>query len=481
MKKSASRRLWGIIAIVTVAAMLVGACEPAAPVEPMVETVVVTQVVEVERTIEVERTVEVEITPEAQPGEMEGPTLNPEVSGSVELWHFWASPVRRNAIRRVIAICQEKLPNIQVTDTVKPFGDIWTANLAAVAAGSGMPDVIVSDRPKLPQDAVDGVYMNLQEWADRDGINPADFYPFTWDQSLHEGNTYGIPFETDVRVLFYNKNLFAQADLDPERPPQTWDELWEYADALDRINPDGSIERMGFFPLFGNASPEVWGYTNGVEWITADQQPMINSPKAVETVEWVQSWIERYGGWQNVQDFRAQFGAPPNDIFMSSGVAMIADIAGYTSILQFYRPFVTLDDGSEVRMEWGVGLLPYNESPGSWSGGFAFSIPTGARNAEAAWEFIKCATGEEGQASWARDTYAQPAHVGAANDPVLMADPHWQFFIEAMDVSTGGVYLVDYPNWGGELGQRYEQIWTGELTAQEALDQAQEAVEAQIR
>ena len=87
---------------------------------------------------------------------------NTDVSGDIEIWHFWASPVRRNGLKRIIAMCQQKLPNITVTDTVKPFGDIWTANVAAVAAGSGMPDVIVSDRPTLPKDAADGVYMSCR-------------------------------------------------------------------------------------------------------------------------------------------------------------------------------------------------------------------------------------------------------------------------------------------------------------------------------
>ncbi len=77
-------------------------------------------------------------------------------------------------------------------------------------------------------------------------------------------------------------------------------------------------------------------------------------------------------------------------------------------------------DGRRASMEWGIGLLPYNEAqPADWSGGFSLSIPTGAKNAEAAWEFIKCMTGAEGQASWARDTQAQPTQSDAAKDPVL--------------------------------------------------------------
>ena len=67
-----------------------------------------------------------------------------DVAGNIELWHFWASPIRRTAIRRVIAICQQKLPKIKVMDTVKPVGEIWTANQAAVAARSA------SDMPQCP-------------------------------------------------------------------------------------------------------------------------------------------------------------------------------------------------------------------------------------------------------------------------------------------------------------------------------------------
>lgn len=432
-----------------------------------------------EPTGEMMETPEATMEPTGEMGMGEEPVLNPDVSGTVELWHFWASPVRRNAIRRVIAICQQQLPNIQVTDTVKPFGDIWTANIAAVAAGSGMPDVIVSDRPTLPKDAADGIYMSLQEWADRDNVTRDQFYDWAWDQGVFEDEVYGIPHETDVRVLFWNKQAFQEAGLDPEDPPETWEELETYADALDRIGADGTLEQVGFFPLW-NAGPDIWQYVNNADFIAEDGTVQINNPQAVELLEWIKGWVDRYGGFEALQSFRSQYGAPPNDLFMSGAVPMLVDIYGYNSQLQFYRPTVTLADGSTPRMEWGIAPLPYNAEPGDWSGGFAMSIPSGAANAEAAWEFIKCATGAEGQASWARDTQAQPTNLIAANDPVLLADPTWAVVDEALSVSTGGVYVPDYPNYMEQVNQRLEQVWLGELTPQEALDEAQAAVEAEV-
>jgi multiple sugar transport system substrate-binding protein len=421
-------------------------------------------------------------TPAAQtPGAMgDGPTLNTSVSGEVEFWHHWSSPLRRNAIRRVIAACKVALPNINVTEVAKPFGEVWTANTAAVAAGSGMPDVLVSDRPKLPQDAANNIYTNLQDWADRDNVKAEQFWPFTWEQTLYQGDTYGVPFETDVRVLFYNKVAFQEAGLDPNTPPKTWAEVEQYADKLDKKNADGSYARIGFFPLQGNVSPTILGYTNDVEWISEDGQVQINSPKAVETLNWVKKWVDRYGGWQNIQAFRATFQSPPNDAFMSGKVAMIVDVNGYASQLNFYNPQVTKEDGSRTRLDWAVSDVPYNTDKSSYSGGFSFSIPRGADGAEAAWEFIKCASGTEGAASWSRDTYAMSANVAAANDPVLGSDPIWRFFLSAMEYSQAGNYLEAYPNWEEQLSQRYEKVWTGEITPEQALQEAEQAVKDEI-
>jgi len=465
--KQVKNRLWGIVCMLVIVGMLAACGTPAA-----------TEPAETDAPPPTPEIIYVEVTPTAAEGALQ---YNSDVSGDLELWHFWASPVRRNGVKHIIAMCQQDLPNVTVTDTVKPFGDIWTANVAAVAAGSGMPDVIVSDRPTLPKDAADGVYMSLQEFADRDGVGRDQFYGWAWDQTLYEGETYGIPFETDVRVLFWNKQLFTQAGLDPNKPPTTWEEMWEMADKLDVKNEDGTYKRIAFFPLWNAGFNPFWAYLNGAPLIDAEGNPVINSPEAVEALEWIKKWVDRYGGWQALQTFKAQYGAPPNDLFMGNGVAMLVDIFGYNSQLEFYRPYTMLDDESKPRMDWGITTLPYNAAPADWSGGFSLSIPAGAENPEAAWEFIKCMTGPEGQASWARDTQAQPTNLAAAVDPVLLANPNWAVVDQALQVSTGGVYVSKYPNWGEQLDLVYEKVWSGEMTPQEALDAAQAAVEAALK
>lgn len=394
------------------------------------------------------------------------------------MWHFWGSQVRRTAVRRVIAMCQQQLPNIKVTETFKPFGDIYTAHLAAVAAGSGMADVIVEDLGKIPSRGADKVDISLQDFATRDDITGQEFWPITWKPTLYENKTYGIPYETDVRVLYYNKTAFKEVGLDPTKPPKTWDELQQYADKLDKKNGN-TIDRMAFSPLLGNGVPGIWGWTNGFKPISDDGKFQLNDPKYVETLNWAKTWVDRYGGWQNHQNFKANFGAAPNDPFMSGKVAMLVETNGYSGQLNAFRPKIKGADGKDVELEWGVAPVPYKTKPASTSGGFALSIPKGSPNANAAWEFIKCATGPDAQASWGRDTTDMPARINAATGPILTADPNWQVFLDQMKITNVTPFVAEYPNWEQELGNRYEKVWAGQLSAKDALDQAQQAAKSE--
>lgn len=125
--------------------------------------------------------------------------------------------------------------------------------------------------------------------------------------------------------------------------------------------------------------------------------------------------------------------------------------------------------------------MPYKKVKSGWSGGFALSIPYGAKHTDAAWEFIKCMSGPEAQASWARDTYAIPTNRGTAYDPVLLADPYWTAIMENMEWSTGSTYIPAYPNWTEQLGPRLEKVWTGELSPADAMKEAQTAIDETIQ
>lgn len=418
-------------------------------------------------------------TPAASPPPIPEYATNPDIEGDIQFWHFWGSPLRRTAIQRVIAQFNQEFPNVKVTETAVPFSDIWTKNLAAVAAGSGMPNVIVEDRPTLPDRAKNEVEISLGDLASRDGVTGDAFWPFTWQEATVEGVPYGLPYETDIRVLYYNKAAFSEAGLDPDTPPTNWDELWSFSDQLDKRDGD-TLERIGFFPTFGNIGLDQWAWNNGGHWQDADNNPTINAPENVATLEWMKTWADRYG-FSNVQALQSTFGSGTQDGFMSGKVAMIVDIQGYTSVMNFFNPRFTLPDSDE---NLGYGVAPITPAvghePAALSGGFALSIPRGAEQTDASWEFIKYLV-FVGQASWARDTYAMPTVQSMVYDPVLAASPNWNFFVDAMSYGRAKEYNPFYPSFTSDtLPLATEAVLSGQQSAQEALDEAQGKAEEEI-
>ena len=82
--------------------------------------------------------------------------------------------------------------------------------------------------------------------ADADGeeyIN--DFWPAFLQNSYYEGNIYSIPFQRSTIIMYYNKDAFRAAGLDPETPPTTWEELADYAQKLTIRDNAGNVVQWG--------------------------------------------------------------------------------------------------------------------------------------------------------------------------------------------------------------------------------------------
>lgn len=402
-----------------------------------------------------------------------------DVKGEITFWHFWGSPLRRNAIRRIVANFEKDFPGVKVKETYIPFDQIWNKNLAAVAAGKGMPDVIVEDRPSLAQRAKDKIEISLADLAKRDNVTGAPFWPFTWKEATPNGLLYGLPYETDIRVMYYNKAQFIDAGLDPNKPPANWDELWSTADKLDQKG--GQLKQVAFFPTFGNFGLDQWAWNNGGHWQDANDNPTFNIPPNVGALTWMKKWGDRYD-YTKVKALQSTFGSGNQDGFMSGKVSMICDIQGYTSVMNFYNAKFTTKNKEDA----GYGIAPIppaaGHKPASLSGGFALAIPTGSKQVDATWEFIKYAV-FIGQASWARDTYAMPTIESIAKtDTDLNADPNWKFFVQAMSYGRPAVENPYYPAMISDLTPiATEDALSGSKSPQAALDEAQQKAEAEIK
>lgn len=408
----------------------------------------------------------------------EGETASETEDGKVELefWSFWGSGPRRETIEAIIDDFNESQDDIVVEHVYQPWGDIWTKSLAAVTAGNP-PNMVVQDINTVRQRADAQQATNLQEYIDGEDENIEDrFYPQLWDTVVYEDEAYGLPFNTDTHVLFYNKDLFEEAGLDPNSPPETWEELEEYARALE-VQDGDNWERFGFYPLW-NLGTDIWAINadNGRSWFDEEENVTINTPEKVAALEWITDWQEHYGE-TNINAYEAEFGSGVTDPFISGLLAMRGQNINYYTDLRENAP----DD-----FNFGVAPLPeYEEGSGNWSwgGGFVLEIPYGAEHPEESYEFMEYATSTEVQERFGLNSFDimanKEANENLVEHPEL--DEEGQMIYELADKNFEDTVITPVPlaapDYLSLVNGPLDEALLGNLTPQEALDQAQESVE----
>jgi multiple sugar transport system substrate-binding protein len=149
---------------------------------------------------------------------------------TLQFWAHWLSQQRRPTVDKIISTWNARNLNIQVEYTGVPFDQIINKTLAAVAAGNP-PDVGVIDIRTTRFRAAKNQILSLSDLG-VDKIKDL-YFPNLWVTGTYQGKQYALPFVIDTRMLFY-KAAFKEAGLDPNRPPSTWEDLWNYANKLDK-------------------------------------------------------------------------------------------------------------------------------------------------------------------------------------------------------------------------------------------------------
>ncbi|HET7628130.1 MAG TPA: ABC transporter substrate-binding protein [Bacillales bacterium] len=396
----------------------------------------------------------------------------------VNFWSFWGSETRRPVIQHMVDEFNKSQDKIKVEYTYLPWGDIWTKELASVAAGNP-PDVVVQDIMSVPLRASKDQITNLSKYIEKEGDDFGKrFFPQLWDMMDYNGDIYAVPYNTDTRVLFYNKDLFKKAGLDPNDPPETWQELWEYANKLDVKNGD-QYETIGFYPLWG-VGKDIWlENADGDAYFNSDMKPVINDPTSVEVMNWLKKWNEKYG-MDTIHRYDAYFKNSQANPFLTGKLGMYVQAATfYTQIRDYAKD-----------LNFGVTLMP-EFKPGSghtsWGGGFEVEIPKGSKHPDAAWEFIKYLTGKQAQKYWAVHTFDNVANIEAAkaagDSPKLNDESQMVYKVATESVKNNVVtpYPLKAPNFLDKVNPPLDKALLGQMPVEKALNQAQHAVEQSIK
>lgn len=166
----------------------------------------------------------------------------------LEFWSWWSSEARKPYVLEMVEGFNASQSKYHVTYVDIPWGDIFTKNIAQIAAGNPC-DIMANSLEEVRFRAGQGQVEALDEYLEDDVKN--SFYPQYLDAcTADDGHIYALPLSVDTRAIYYNKAHFEEAGINPE-DIQTWEDLEAAARKLDVKNGD-KWERVGFIPTLGN-------------------------------------------------------------------------------------------------------------------------------------------------------------------------------------------------------------------------------------
>jgi multiple sugar transport system substrate-binding protein len=370
--------------------------------------------------------------PEGQAEEQAAGEAAPAAEGSaaeggaveVVFWNQHSNPVDVAAIEQIVSDFNAANPDVSVTIVPVPGDETDVTKLMTAVRGGTGPDVYLFNRPFIAERAATGILTDITDFVEADNLLE-QYLPFTRQEITYKDRVYGLPFDTDVRALYYNRTLLEEAgvdlaEFDPANGPISLERVTEIAQLLDETDESGAYTRIGFIPWLDQGWHYTWGYAFGGSFYdSAGCAVTPTDENVVAAFQFLYDWAQRMGA-DKVQTFRDTYmpvGAPPETHpFLTGRVAMT--VSGDWTLAQIEQFAPDLD--------YGVTYIPVPEGNPvtSWSAGWSLVIPSGAKQPEAAYRFMKYMTGPDGQRVYVQMTKHLPTWASLLEETELFEGDH---------------------------------------------------------
>ena len=321
----------------------------------------------------------------------------------------------------------------------------------------------------------------MQDFIDRDKFSVSDLEPNVLAYYSYGGKLYGMPYNTSNPMMYYNKDAFKAAGLDPNKPPRTYAEVLDYSKKLTKKGADGKVSMYGYsMAIYGWFFEQLLAASGGLYLDNGNgrdaraTKATFNSPEGVKIMTW---WKEGFDA-----GLIGNFGRPTADTqkaFDAQQTAMmIESTAGLRSRL----------NAAQGKFELGTGFLPRPDEAafqksGTIIGGASVYILKDRPDAEknCAWEFVKFTVSPEIQAYWHTASGYYPVTKKAYD---VQTDKDWvakypQFLtaVEQLHAApnnrfTQGALTGVMPAARQRIENAIEEVLNGKATPQQALDSA---------
>lgn len=418
------------------------------------------------------------------------PSAKAPAAGTVTEITYWASwtGLFEEMVKRIASAFMAKNPDIKVNHLVIPATEMDAKILTGVAAGNPPDVAMIWGAQRVYSLADQGALQPLEDSMDKNELLTFKewVHPPIWELGTYKGKTFAIPQWCQSYCVIWNKAHFAEAGLDPNRGPQTTQEMFEYARKLTKKSSDGTIEVIGYFDAWMNRVMSMFHgqfYDEGQDKITLDH------PNNVEALDYILSYTQEYDP-KRLADYRqALKGGAQGTLH-----PMLAGKEGF----RIEGPWdLGVYKETKSDFEYGVAPLPVvsGKDRGWWTYGDIPSIIKNSKHLNEAARYVTFLTGFGGEEEYASLYLMPPTGGGRPHNPIskkLIESAAWkkvldeypgydQYMITAFGDETK--YVLTPPKipvaafLNTRLTANVDAAILGEVTATQALATAQKEAE----
>jgi len=386
----------------------------------------------------------------------------------VDFWHAFSGN-NGEAVADLAAAFNSSQDAVEIVPVYTGNYTEGTQKLIAAIAGNTAPGLVMLEITRYGLFAERGALAPLQPYIDAAGEDWLNrIRPFALEASKYLGESYVIPFNVSTPVMYYNKDAFRAAGLDPDTPPRTWDDLLQAAKALT-IREGDDVTQWG---LVTPPQWVRWAMTNqaGGGWVDpADNSVQIDQPGSIRAYQTAADWV-------NVHEVAPLDGALDEDVadryFLTGRAAIEFNSTGGLTRKLEQAPF-----------DLGVAPLPCNEVCAAPIGGATLGIVASAPEEvrDAAWQFIEYVTTPENNALIFTRTGYLPIIEGAIDTPLaqetIAQHPEYLIANNQLEVAFARARPPAMPAIRTEEPAVWQSIVLGQKTAEEALTEFAQTME----
>jgi multiple sugar transport system substrate-binding protein len=284
------------------------------------------------------------------------------------------------------------------------------------------------------------------------------YYNFVAETVTSNGKQWGVPVAFSTKSLYWNKDLFAAAGLDPEKPPTTWAEQQAAAKAIKEKTGTAGFGVVA--KTFDNTMHQFlhWVYTNNGSVIDADNKITLDSPEnlaALTALKDITAYAEEGPTSYEQNEVRA--------IFLDGKLGMIQASVGAKNLLK------------DAKFKWGVAPLPLGpnaKGPGTLLITDSLAVFKGTGVEEQAISLAKFLASPENQPVYEAAEGLTPLRPGPAVDALVAGDANWKPFIDGISFGGPEPLFVDYKGLQNTMIELVQSVVTGKAEPADALKKA---------